>query len=71
MIGGGTDIWTGDDQFRYVYLPVTGDATIIARVADGDSDPSMHFSKAGVMFRSSLDAQRRVRLHVGYLHARF
>jgi hypothetical protein len=57
VIGGGSDIWTGDDQFRYTYVPITGNATIYARVVDGDSDPSAHSSKAGVMFRTSLDAQ--------------
>ena len=52
--GGGVDIWTPNDQFRYVYVPVTGDATIIARVVDGNSDPA-GWAKSGVMFRSGFD----------------
>jgi regulation of enolase protein 1 (concanavalin A-like superfamily) len=57
VLGGGVDIWTGDDQFRYVYLPVTGDATIIARVSSSTSDTTYGWNKCGVMFRSSLNAQ--------------
>ena len=49
----GNDIWNQDDEFHYVYRPMTGDGTIIARVvSQQDTDP---WSKAGVMMRQSLD----------------
>lgn len=52
--GCGTDIWGTADAFRFVYLPVTGNCTMIARVSSvQDIDP---WSKAGIMIRSSLSA---------------
>jgi fibronectin type 3 domain-containing protein len=52
--GSGADIWGNADAFRFVYVPVTGNCTIVARVASlQDTDP---WSKAGVMIRESLDA---------------
>ncbi|HYO10252.1 MAG TPA: hypothetical protein VER17_14890 [Tepidisphaeraceae bacterium] len=51
---GGNDIWGTSDQFRFVYIPLTGDATITARVASMQNTNT--FAKAGVMFRTSLDA---------------
>jgi regulation of enolase protein 1 (concanavalin A-like superfamily) len=54
VAGGGRDIWGTSDQFRFVYRRVTGDFQIIARV---DSITQAHeWSKAGVMIRTSLDA---------------
>jgi len=51
--GGGHDIWDNADDFRFVYLPLTGDGSVTARV-DGlvNTDP---WAKAGVMIRQSLD----------------
>ena len=51
--GSGSEIWTHNaDSFHFVYLPVTGDATIIAKV---NSVQSTHpTAKAGVMIRDSL-----------------
>ncbi len=52
--GAGADIQGSADAFRFVYLPVTGNGTIIARVVSVQNiDP---WSKAGVMIRQSLDA---------------
>lgn len=52
--GGGSDIWNTSDQFNYVYQAVTGNETIIARVASQqNTDP---WAKAGVMVRDSLNA---------------
>jgi autotransporter-associated beta strand protein len=52
VIGSGADIWGTADAFRFVYLPVTGDAIITARVsAQLNSDP---WAKAGLMARESL-----------------
>lgn len=48
----GTDIWDLSDQFHYVYQPLTGDGTIIARVtAVQNTNP---WAKAGVMIRETL-----------------
>ena len=33
MTGGGADIWTATDAFRFHYMTVTGNVTITARVA--------------------------------------
>ena len=52
--GAGADIQGSADAFRFDYMTVTGDCTIIARVASVQNiDP---WSKAGVMIRQSLDA---------------
>ncbi|GCE10610.1 carbohydrate-binding protein [Tengunoibacter tsumagoiensis] len=49
----GYDIWNNIDAFHYVYEPVTGDTTIIARVTS--LSHSSAYAKAGVMIRKSLD----------------
>ena len=49
--GGGVDIWAGSDQFNYVSQPLTGNASIVARVtSQSDTDP---WAKAGVMIKQS------------------
>ena len=54
VTGIGADIWNISDAFRFVYLPVPGNCTIIARVASVQNiDP---WSKAGVIVRASLSA---------------
>jgi fibronectin type 3 domain-containing protein len=52
--GGGADIWNASDQFNYLYQPLTGDGTIIARVATEQNTNG--WAKAGVMIRESLAA---------------
>jgi regulation of enolase protein 1 (concanavalin A-like superfamily) len=48
------DIWDSADEFHYVYQPVSGDVTVIARVASiQNTNP---WAKAGVMIRESLAA---------------
>ena len=47
-------IWSGFDQMRFVYAPVTGDCTIAARVTLVTNYQS--WSKAGVMIRATLDS---------------
>jgi hypothetical protein len=48
----GADIWNAFDEFHYVYQPLSGDGTIVARVASlQETDP---WAKAGVMIRQSL-----------------
>jgi regulation of enolase protein 1 (concanavalin A-like superfamily) len=54
VTGSGTDIWGTSDQFHFVYRPMMGDGTIIARVT---SLQHAHvWAKAGVMIRNSLAA---------------
>ena len=49
----GTDIGDANDQFHFVYLPMTGDGTITARFVP--QVPSQ-FAKMGLMMRESLAA---------------
>ncbi|HYF50381.1 MAG TPA: carbohydrate-binding domain-containing protein [Planctomycetota bacterium] len=52
--GSGADIWDTADGFRFVYQPLNGDGTIVARVASlQNTDP---WAKAGVMIRDGLNA---------------
>lgn len=52
--GSGDDIWGNADAFHYVYQPLTGDGTIIARVTSVQGTDS--WAKVGVMMRDSLNA---------------
>jgi phosphatidylserine/phosphatidylglycerophosphate/cardiolipin synthase-like enzyme/regulation of enolase protein 1 (concanavalin A-like superfamily) len=54
VIGSGTDVWGTADQFHYAYTSMTGDRTIIARVASIQNVAT--WVKAGVMIRETLDA---------------
>lgn len=52
LTGSGSDIWGTTDQFRYVYQPITGNASITTRVATvSNTNP---WTKAGVMIRETL-----------------
>jgi regulation of enolase protein 1 (concanavalin A-like superfamily) len=50
--GAGGDVWGTSDAFNYAYVPLTGDGTIVARVATVSSEAN--WLKAGVMIRGSL-----------------
>jgi regulation of enolase protein 1 (concanavalin A-like superfamily) len=54
VTGAGADIWGTADAFRYVYRTLTGDGTIVARVASIAG--SQAWTKVGVMMRASLSA---------------
>jgi O-glycosyl hydrolase len=54
VTGTGADIWGTSDAFRYVYIPVTGNCTMIARVT-GVQNADV-WSKAGIMIRDNLNA---------------
>ena len=55
--GSGDDIWDNADAFHFVFQSMTGDGSIVARVASIDyTNP---WAKAGVMIRESLDADAR------------
>jgi hypothetical protein len=50
----GADIWGTADAFHFVYKTLTGDGSIVARIASLQNVNS--WSKAGVMIRETLDA---------------
>jgi hypothetical protein len=52
--GGGADVWGTSDQLNYTYQTLTGDGTVIARVASQTNSNS--WAKAGVMIRASTGA---------------
>jgi len=54
VVGSGSDIWNAADSFRYVYMPVSGDCTITARVLTVQNTDA--WAKAGVMMRETLAA---------------
>jgi hypothetical protein len=55
--GSGRDISASDDEFHYMYQPVSGDVTIVARVASMQNTNAQ--AKAGVMIRESLGVGSR------------
>ena len=60
--GDGTDIWGNADQFHYVYMPLSGDGQMTARVVSMTNTNS--WAKAGVMVRESLEAGARHAMEV-------
>jgi regulation of enolase protein 1 (concanavalin A-like superfamily) len=52
--GAGADIWGTADGFHFVYQPLAGDGTVVARVASLQNTNT--YAKAGVMLRESLTA---------------
>ena len=50
----GGDIWNSADSCHFAYLPMTGDGTIIARVASQEKSDT--WTKSGVMMRETLAA---------------
>ena len=53
VTGKGTDIWGTADSFRFVYIPLSGNCTLICRV-NTMTNPNT-WAKAGLMIRSSLN----------------
>jgi hypothetical protein len=60
LTGAGADIWGNSDEFTYAYRTLTGDGTLIARVASIGAGTNT-WAKGGVMIRDSLNG--------GSLHA--
>lgn len=55
--GSGADIWNTSDQFHFGYRTLSGNGTLVARVASiGNTDP---WAKAGLMFRESTAGNSR------------
>jgi len=52
VTGAGADVWGTADALHYAYVPLTGDGTIVARVASIQNVNA--WTKAGVMIRNSL-----------------
>ena len=52
--GSGADIWGTADAFRFVYQPLSGDGSVVARVSSLTNTDS--WTKAGVMIRAGLTA---------------
>ena len=52
IVGAGADVWGSADAFHYVYQPMSGDGSIVARVASIQNTNA--WSKAGVMIRESM-----------------
>ena len=55
VTGSGADIWGNADAFQYVYKSLTGDGTMVARVAVMGPGAN-EWAKGGVMIRQSLAA---------------
>lgn len=55
VTGKGEGITDNSDEFRFIYLPVTGDCTIIARVTAFSGGLSSD-ARAGIMMRQGLEA---------------
>lgn len=53
IYGGGNDIWSESDQFRYTYTTINGDFSCTVNVSDLQSNHS--YAKAGIMARNNLD----------------
>lgn len=52
--GAGTDVWGTEDGFQFAYRSLTGDGTIVARVASIDATQA--WAKMGVMIRTTTAA---------------
>jgi hypothetical protein len=59
LTASGSDIWGTADHMQYLYQPLSGDGTIVARITNIQFVAGSDFAKAGVMFRESLDANAR------------
>ena len=57
LSGGGADIWSSADEFRFAFKQINGNGAIIAKVESIDeTDP---WAKAGVMIRETLEPGSR------------
>ena len=54
VTGAGADVWGTSDAFQYPYTTMSGDGTVVARVASEQNVNA--WTKAGVMIRGSLSA---------------
>jgi hypothetical protein len=54
LTGAGADIWNNSDEFTYAYKTLTGDGTLVARVASNGTGTNT-WAKGGVMIRDSVN----------------
>jgi hypothetical protein len=54
VTGSGSDIWGNNDNFHYLYKPLTGDGRLTGRVVSV-SGGTNNWRKAGIMIREDLD----------------
>jgi len=59
LIGNGHDIWDDADDFRYAYLPLSGDIDAVAHVGAMTGPGDNGWRKAGIMVRETTDAGSR------------
>ena len=52
--GSGADIWSTSDEFFYMYVESSGDATVTALIESFDGNPLDPWAKVGIMFREDL-----------------
>ncbi len=57
VVSGGSDIWNNSDTFHFAYTTLTGDGTIIARVASMQNTNA--WANAGIQIRDSLAANSK------------
>ena len=55
--GAGNDVWGTWDQFHYVFRPLAGDGSGVARIVSQDT--THEWSKVGVMIRETLDGNSK------------
>lgn len=62
----GGHVWGTEDKFHYIYRPLTGDGTIVAKVASL-SHSTNPMAKAGVMIRERLTSESKMaQMTLGY-----
>jgi regulation of enolase protein 1 (concanavalin A-like superfamily) len=59
--GSGSDIWYSSDQFRFVFVALTGDFSLSARVVSLTN--TAPFAKVGLMIRETLDPSSKYVIH--------
>ena len=52
--GSGADIWSTSDNFHYMYVESSGDATFTALIENFEGNPLDPWAKVGIMFREDL-----------------
>ena len=55
LTASGSDIWDTTDHFQYLYQPLVGDGSIVARLQSAPMTPD-YWTKAGIMIRADLTA---------------
>lgn len=62
VVGAGADIWADGDQFQFAYVPLRGDFSISAHIAErdwGGASPPAEWGKFGLMVRQDCSYRSR------------